>query len=238
MAQRPMWDWGLHIAAHALSVRSFTRVMPVIAADAVPNFVLHPTTLWKVGRLARDADLAAELEELKERGLPVVIVWGRDDTVIPWACAESLRRRARHDGGGHRPRQPQLAARRPGPVRRDHHQRHRHRDRRGDAGVLAAGPREPAGHEVCRRAHAGTDQGPGDDVTGVVHTGVDPRVGDHGGREPQHRVQLGHARARPPWRTRTPRRSGPDGHECDAGIRTPWVRTEPSSEGRPASGRA
>ena len=90
MADRPMWDWGLHIAAHALSVRSFTRVMPVIAADAVPNFVLHPTTLWKVGRLARDANLAAELEELKERGLPVVIVWGRDDTVIPWACAESL----------------------------------------------------------------------------------------------------------------------------------------------------
>ena len=64
--------------------------MPVIAADAVPNFVLHPTTLWKVGRLARDADLAAELEELKQRGLPVVILWGRDDTVIPWACAESL----------------------------------------------------------------------------------------------------------------------------------------------------
>jgi pimeloyl-ACP methyl ester carboxylesterase len=90
MADRPMWDWGLHIAAHALSVRSFTRVMSVIAADAVPNFVLHPTTLWKVGRLARDANLAAELEELKERGLPVVIVWGRDDTVIPWACAESL----------------------------------------------------------------------------------------------------------------------------------------------------
>ena len=46
-----------------------------------------------------------------------------------------------------------------------------------------------------RRAHAGTDQGPGDDVTGVVHAGVDPRVGDHGGREPQHGVQLGDARA-------------------------------------------
>ena len=90
MAERPVWDWGLHLAAHAFSVRSFTRVAPVIAADAVPNMVLHPTTLWKVGRLARDANLAAELEELKERGMPIVIVWGRDDTVIPWACAESL----------------------------------------------------------------------------------------------------------------------------------------------------
>lgn len=90
LADRPIWDWGLHLAAHALSVRSFTRVMPVIAADAVPNFLLHPGTLWRVGRLARDANLASELEDLKQRGLPVVIVWGRDDTVLPWACAESL----------------------------------------------------------------------------------------------------------------------------------------------------
>jgi pimeloyl-ACP methyl ester carboxylesterase len=90
LADRPIWDWGLHLAAHALSVRSFTRVMPVIAADAVPNFLLHPGTLWRVGRLARDANLASELEDLKQRGLPIVIVWGRDDTVLPWACAESL----------------------------------------------------------------------------------------------------------------------------------------------------
>lgn len=90
LSDRPIWDWGLHLAAHALSVRSFTRVMPVIAADAVPNFLLHPGTLWRVGRLARDANLASELEDLKQRGLPIVIVWGRDDTVLPWACAESL----------------------------------------------------------------------------------------------------------------------------------------------------
>jgi len=90
LADRPIWDWGLHLAAHALSVRSMTRVVPVIAADAVPNFLLHPTTLWKVGRLARDANLASELEELKQRGLPIFIVWGRDDTVLPWACMESL----------------------------------------------------------------------------------------------------------------------------------------------------
>jgi len=90
MSDRPVWDWGLHLAAHALSVRSFTRVAPVVAADAIPNFLLHPGTLWRVGRLARDADLAAELEELKARGVPVTIVWGREDRVIPWACAESL----------------------------------------------------------------------------------------------------------------------------------------------------
>lgn len=90
MKDRPVWDWGLHLAAHAVSLRSLTRIVPVIAADALPNAVLHPSVLWRVGRLARDANLSAELEELKRRRLPVVILWGRDDTVIPWACAESL----------------------------------------------------------------------------------------------------------------------------------------------------
>jgi len=32
MLERPVWDWGLHLTAHTLSLRSFTRVLPVIAA--------------------------------------------------------------------------------------------------------------------------------------------------------------------------------------------------------------
>ena len=91
ISERPVWDWGLHLAAHALSVRSMTRVLPVIAGDALPNILLHPDVLWHVGRLARDADLTRELEQLKRRRVPVVILWGRQDRVVPWACAESLR---------------------------------------------------------------------------------------------------------------------------------------------------
>ena len=60
------------------------------APTRCPTSSCTPPRCGRSGGLARDADLAAELEELKERGLPVVIVWGRDDTVIPWACAESL----------------------------------------------------------------------------------------------------------------------------------------------------
>lgn len=89
-SERPFWDWGLHLATSTLSVRSLTRVLPVVASDAVPNVVRRPQVVWHVGRLAREADLSAELEELKQRRLPVVILWGRQDTVIPWACAESL----------------------------------------------------------------------------------------------------------------------------------------------------
>lgn len=90
LRERPVWDWGLHLSTHVLSPRTFTRILPVIAADAVPNAVRRPRVLWEVGRLARDADLGAELDELRRRQLPVAVLWGRDDTVIPWASATSL----------------------------------------------------------------------------------------------------------------------------------------------------
>jgi pimeloyl-ACP methyl ester carboxylesterase len=91
MRDRPLWDWGLHLQADTLSLRQLTRIMPVIAADAVPNVLRSPRSLWQVGRLARDADLGAELKALRKRRLPVSILWGRDDTVLPHAALESMR---------------------------------------------------------------------------------------------------------------------------------------------------
>lgn len=91
MRERPLWDWGIHLPAEAFSLREATRILPVIAADVVPNALLQPRTVWRVGRLARDADLTRELKELRKRRLPVVILWGRNDTVLPEACLESMR---------------------------------------------------------------------------------------------------------------------------------------------------
>lgn len=91
LAQRPLWDWGLHLQADLLPWRQATRVLPVILGDALPNLVRHPGALWRVGHLARTADLTAVLEVLKERKLPVTVLWGRDDNVLPPACLASLR---------------------------------------------------------------------------------------------------------------------------------------------------
>jgi pimeloyl-ACP methyl ester carboxylesterase len=91
MRDRPVWDWGLHLPADAFSLRELTRIAPVIAADAVPNAFLHPRSLWRIGGLARSADLTTELNDLRRRRLPVVILWGRNDTVLPAACLESMR---------------------------------------------------------------------------------------------------------------------------------------------------
>lgn len=91
MRERPLWDWGLHLQADILPMRQLTRVVPVIVADAVPNLLRHPRTIWRVADLARTADLTVELEGLKQRRLPIVILWGQQDTVIPRASVESLR---------------------------------------------------------------------------------------------------------------------------------------------------
>lgn len=90
MAERPVWDWGVHLATDSLSIRGLSRVLPVVAGDAFRHALLRPGLLWRVGRLAREADLGAELDGLRRRALPVVIVWGKEDTVVPWACAQSL----------------------------------------------------------------------------------------------------------------------------------------------------
>ena len=90
MSERPLGDWGVHLGAELASARGLTRVLPVVATDALTHALLRPRTLWRVGRLARQAELSVELENLKQRGTPVAVLWGREDTVIPWACAESL----------------------------------------------------------------------------------------------------------------------------------------------------
>lgn len=82
MAQRPLWDWGLHFPADLLPVRQGRRVLPVIVAEALPNLVRDPRSFWKAAGLARRADLTVELNELRERGLPVVVLWGQSDQLI------------------------------------------------------------------------------------------------------------------------------------------------------------
>ncbi|HVF33361.1 MAG TPA: alpha/beta hydrolase [Acidimicrobiales bacterium] len=90
MAQRPLWDWGLHFPSDILPIPHLTRVLPVILEDALPNLLRNPRALWKAANLARRADLTVELEELRRRHLPVVVLWGEQDRIIPRASFDAL----------------------------------------------------------------------------------------------------------------------------------------------------
>ncbi|HYA67798.1 MAG TPA: alpha/beta fold hydrolase [Acidimicrobiales bacterium] len=82
MAQRPLWDWGFHFPADLWPLRQARRVLPVIVAEALPNLARDPRSFVRVAALARRADLTGELDELKRRRLPVVVLWGSRDRLI------------------------------------------------------------------------------------------------------------------------------------------------------------
>jgi pimeloyl-ACP methyl ester carboxylesterase len=90
MAQRPLWDWGIHFPSDLLPVPQITKVLPVVLEDAVPNLIRNPGAMWRVAQVARTADLTAELEELKRRRLPVVVLWGEKDRIIPKESFDAL----------------------------------------------------------------------------------------------------------------------------------------------------
>lgn len=82
LADRPIWDWGLHLPTE-WTRKGYRRVVPVVARDLASNLLRNPRNLVKAGRLAASADLREELNALRETGLPVTILWGDQDRVLP-----------------------------------------------------------------------------------------------------------------------------------------------------------
>src|SRR5438067_12386086 len=58
--------------------------------DALPNLLRIQEAKWRVARVTRTADHTAELEELKRRRLPVVVLWGEKDRIIPKESFDAL----------------------------------------------------------------------------------------------------------------------------------------------------
>jgi surfactin synthase thioesterase subunit len=58
----------------------------------------NPRAVVRASKLARDADLTAELDTLKERRLPVVVLWGEQDRILPKETFEELCRRLGTEG--------------------------------------------------------------------------------------------------------------------------------------------
>jgi pimeloyl-ACP methyl ester carboxylesterase len=57
----------------------------VVVRDLVGNALSNPGAMRRAADLARTADLREELATLAQRGLPVSILWGSEDEVVPEA---------------------------------------------------------------------------------------------------------------------------------------------------------
>jgi pimeloyl-ACP methyl ester carboxylesterase len=90
LSERPLWDWGLHFPSDLFPLSGVVHLLLVMLEDALPNMVSNPLALWRAGQVARTADLTTELAELRRRRLPVLVLWGDKDTVIPRASFDAL----------------------------------------------------------------------------------------------------------------------------------------------------
>ncbi|BCN48197.1 alpha/beta fold hydrolase [Prescottella equi] len=88
---RPLWRWGASALADAVLTGTPGSAIASIAGASLRNAVRDPAALWRIGELARSADLRAEAEEVVDRGVPATLVWSSGDTFIPRASFESLR---------------------------------------------------------------------------------------------------------------------------------------------------
>jgi pimeloyl-ACP methyl ester carboxylesterase len=84
LADRPLWDWGLRLPGE-FRRRDYRRVLPVVLRDLLGNAVSNPGALRRAADLARRADLRDELATLAQNGMPVSILWGSEDNVVPEA---------------------------------------------------------------------------------------------------------------------------------------------------------
>lgn len=84
MAERPLWDWGLGAPSDALPVAGgLTRVVPALVAKALPSVVTNPIEGWMVAHAARSADLTHRVSALRGAGVPIAVIRGRYDGIVP-----------------------------------------------------------------------------------------------------------------------------------------------------------
>ncbi|HUC36167.1 MAG TPA: alpha/beta fold hydrolase [Acidimicrobiales bacterium] len=90
LSDRPLWDWGLHFHEDLWPLGQARRVLPVVIAEAAGNLARDPRSFVKAAGLARYANLLEELEELKRRRLPVVVLWGDRDRIVTREAFEEM----------------------------------------------------------------------------------------------------------------------------------------------------
>lgn len=99
MAERSLWDWGKSIPTDVVGLlTSAGSVLPSVLEDLLPNVLRNPFGVAKVGRLARGADLLAELATVARRGVPISLVHSESDGVIPAPSFSSLCAAAKVEG--------------------------------------------------------------------------------------------------------------------------------------------
>lgn len=92
LADRRLWEWAVEFTRDLLPLvgPQGRRALASMREDVLFNVLRDPVGLLEIGRLAGRADLRVELEELRRRKLPVLVVAGADDRVIPTQSFDAI----------------------------------------------------------------------------------------------------------------------------------------------------
>ena len=81
---------GLHFAKELFWSLDGYRIVQAVGEDLIWNMVVNPRALVEIGTVARRADLSGELAELQRRELPILVLWGGGDGVLPLSSFDAL----------------------------------------------------------------------------------------------------------------------------------------------------
>ena len=90
LGDRVLLQWALEFAKEAWPPMRGVRVVMSMREDFIPNLLRNPRAMWTAGMLASQADLRDELEQLRDRQLPVVVVSGDSDGIIPMSAVDAM----------------------------------------------------------------------------------------------------------------------------------------------------
>jgi pimeloyl-ACP methyl ester carboxylesterase len=90
LSDRPLFHWAVMFLKELWPPTKGLRLAFSVREDLIPNLLFNPGAMLTAGMLAARADLRGELEELRERLLPVVVMSGADDEVIPMSAFDAL----------------------------------------------------------------------------------------------------------------------------------------------------
>ena len=90
LSDRLPWEWAFEFAKEAWPPNKALGMLWSIREDMLTNLVRNPRSMWTAAMLAANADLRTELVELRTRQLPVVVMSGQDDGVIPLSAFDAM----------------------------------------------------------------------------------------------------------------------------------------------------
>lgn len=90
LSDRMLWQWGYEFAKELWPPHKALGIAWTVREDLFANLTRNPTAMLTAGMLAAQADLREELAELRARQLPVVVMSGQDDGVIPLSAFDAM----------------------------------------------------------------------------------------------------------------------------------------------------